>query len=76
MNAVRLDLREDNFFHFVQPFTILAGQLDPPPMKHFRLAQLLKPDGGGDVGHVVFEARRDDLVVPRTFHGVTLPRVA
>src|SRR5919106_129744 len=75
----------------MDPITILCGQVDlfhlgervpvgggyPFALaSHFLGArQLMNADGGGDVGHVVFESGRDDSVIPASALRVPVPRV-
>src|ERR1035441_5307591 len=75
MDAVRLDLGQNDFLDLFQRRTVLADEFGSASVEQISLAQLMKPDGRRDVGHIVFITWRDDLIVPRAFRRETLPRV-
>ena len=55
---------------------VVLGDDRPSALLHLVEAlQLVDPDSGLDVGHVVFEAGKDDVVTPRALGRVALERV-
>ncbi len=64
----RLNLRERRL--------ILRHNLPPPRLHCLKPLKLHQPDSRLNVRHVVLEARRNNLVVPRAFRAVALPGIA
>ena len=61
--------------HAVERGVIALSDLHPPLPHALGLGQLGQAHAGGDVGHVVLVAGRDDLVVPGALGGVAFPGV-
>src|SRR5256885_1144859 len=76
MDAARHTLRKNEFLDVAKLGVVFRSDLFAALVKALSFAQLMKPNGRGDVGEVVFETWSDDFVIPGTFGGITFPGVA
>src|SRR6185503_16442599 len=76
MLHVRRDLRTNNFWHVTKSLMVQGGVPLSRLPETVTFFQLGKPQRRGNIGQIVFEPRRKNLVVPRSFCGIAVPRIA
>src|SRR4029078_10135356 len=70
------DLRANNFGHITKSLMIEGGIPFSRLPEAVTLFELCKPKRGRDIGEVVFEPRRENLIVPGPFGGIAVPGIA
>ncbi len=75
MLYLRRHIGHSDLWDVFEALVVPARTALPELPKPVTLLELLDPQGGGHIRQVVFVARIQDLVVPRTLRGIALPGV-